>query len=252
MTKLQFNGHVLDVHDSIQELPITRFQLYNLNMLIDSGIGSDLSATNNHINKALRLIGSDTDSARTELINLQQNLQFMISKTSPEMNSFVVLIDKINGRKIVEEDLTEEGIKEIIAELGRKRFSYANMKAALTRIKKKLDLEFEMFFPELTDSATAKEFYSQLKRRTVLILESIGNESQQIAEQIAEIDEYLFSKIKPSRFDGQQGLEVQMIKNFESTCTLLEFHKLSFNPKSLSTLAFHEKIIALKKLLKKK
>ena len=86
----------------------------------------------------------------------------------------------------------------------------------------------------------------------MLVLEAIQTGKEGIAEQIAEIDDFLFSSIKTGVYHGSTGLEVQMIKNFESTCTLLEFHKLSSNPKRLSTLAFHEKTIALKQLLKKK
>jgi len=252
MKTIKFNGHVLKVHDSIQELPITRFQKYNLNVLIDAGIGSDLNSIDTHINKIARSISKDIPEALKELTNFQQNVHFVMSNTSPEMNSFIVLIDELNGRKITEEDLTEEGIKEIIEELGRKRFSYLNMKRTLSRIKKKFDFEFETFFPELMDSATAKEYYTQLKKRTLLVIESVMTGKEELEEQIASIDEFLFSKVKAGTYHGSKGLEVQMIKNFESTCTLLEFHKLSATPKQLSTLAFYEKTVALKQLLKKK
>lgn len=252
MKTIKFNGHVLKIHDSIQGLSITRFQKYNLNVLIDSGIGSDLNSIDTHIDRIARTISKDIPESLQELTNFQQNIHFVMSKTSPEMNSFVVLIDELNGRKITEEDLTEEGIKDIIEELGRKRFSYENMKTVLKRIKKKFDFEFETFFPELTDSATMKEYYTQLKRRTILVIESIISEKEGLEEQIASIDDFLFSKVKAGVYYGSKGIEVQTIRNFESTCTLLEFHKLSAAPKQLSTLAFYEKTVALKQVLKKK
>ena len=46
------NKHTVEIYDSIDELPIQRFQKYNKFLLIDSGVGSDLQDVLNHIDRA--------------------------------------------------------------------------------------------------------------------------------------------------------------------------------------------------------
>ena len=144
MKIIKVNGHVLEMYDSVQELPVTRFQHYNLNLLIDAGIGSDITGFDNRLNTAIRLMKNDPEAAAVELQNLSQNVRFIMSKTSPELNSFVAMIHKINGRPLNDDDMTEEGIRAIIKDLGRKRVSNSVVKNFLNYVKKKstLNLNF--------------------------------------------------------------------------------------------------------------
>lgn len=247
---LKFNGHILEMYDSIQELPITRFQSYNLNLLIDGGIGSDLDSFDRHINSIRQLVVRDPNAAQTELTNLQQNVRFIMSKTNPKLNSFVVMIRKIDGRDISDDDLTEDGIQAIIEELGKKKLSFFSVKGFLNTIKKKLDTEFEFFFPKVVDSATTKEFYTQLKRRTMLMLQSI-TEKRDFTKEIAAIDEFLMSRLKPKNYHGREGLEVKMIKGFEQTCVLLKQYNVSNEPRKMTTLAYYQALEVVKEQLKK-
>lgn len=249
---LKFNGHILEMYDSIQELPITRFQSYNLNLLIDGGIGSDLDAFDKHINSIRQLVINDPNAAQTELTNLQQNIRFIMSNTNPNLNSFVVMIRKIDSRDIKDEDLTEDGIKAILNELGKKKLPFISAQRFLNAIKKKLDTEFELFFPKVVDSATTKEFYTKLKQRTMLILQQIQDSTCDFSAQVAEIDEFLMSRLKPKSYHGREGLEVKMIKGFEQTCVLLKQYNVSHEPKKMTTLAFYQALEVIKEQLKKR
>jgi hypothetical protein len=53
------------------------------------------------------------------------------------MESFCYLIHKINGRVIRDEDLSDEGIKELIRELSRKGLIMNSLRRWLNSIKKK-------------------------------------------------------------------------------------------------------------------
>lgn len=251
MLKFKYTGnHRIEVYDSVQDLPITRFQLYNLNMLLDAGIGSDLSAFVRHRQKISELMKTDLEAANIELVNLEQTIRFMMSKTNPEMNSFVVMIKTLNGRDLTDADMTEDGIKEIIKELGGNRFSLRNMRGLLETIKKKLDFEFETFFPVMTDDSKVKEFYSKLKKRSRLLLKKWIEKRDDVTEEIKKIDEFLIMSFKPKIYHGSQGVEVKMIKNFEDTCTMLELHNLTTDPKRLTTLSFYQKVETMKQILK--
>jgi len=250
MVKVKWKGHTLEMYDSIQELPITRYQMYNLNVLIDSGIGSDLAGTDTRCNNIRRLMTTDKEQADQEITNLQQNIRFIMSKTSPELNSFAVMIKKIDGRKVNDSDLTDEGIKDIIEELGRKRLLMSVVRDFLFATKKKIDFEFETFFPGVTDSAMVKELYTKLKQRTMLVLKSIRETSADIEEQIRQIDEFIMSKMKPKNFHGSSGMEVTMVKGFEQTCVMLKQYNVADNPKEMTTLSFYQAIEVIREQLK--
>ena len=49
MRKLKIKGHLIEIYDSIEEMPMRNFHKYNKMLLIDSGIGSDLSDFDRHV-----------------------------------------------------------------------------------------------------------------------------------------------------------------------------------------------------------
>ena len=59
MKEIKFNGHFLEMYDSIEELPIGQFQEYNRYILIDAGIGSNLDDSTSHIMTAARYIKNE-------------------------------------------------------------------------------------------------------------------------------------------------------------------------------------------------
>lgn len=250
--KIKLNGHTLVMYDSIQELPVRRFQSYNLNTMIDSGIGSDINAFDAKCNTIRRLMRSDPASADRELVNMQTTLRMIMSKTSPKMRSFCALIKSIDGRNITDDDLTDDGIEALIDELSEKRLTFERIVDYLTSFKKKIDLEFDVFFPKLNDNAAIKEYYSQLKRRTTLVLQSIKDATANLDDQIAAIDEFLLSQIKPKNYHGKDGLEAKMIANFEETCVILAQNHVNANPRNMTTLSYYQSLEVLKAQMKER
>ena len=250
MQIIKFNGHTLEMYDSIQELPINRFQTYDLNLLIDAEIGSDISAIDRRCDNVRRLMISNIEKAGQELANMQQALRFVISNTSPKMNSFVVMIYKINGNVIDDKDLTDEGIKNIINDLGNKRLTMKIITDFLLSAKKKIEFEFETFFPSMADNVKAKEFYTKLKQRTLLVLRTIKDSSSEIERQIAEIDNFIMSRVNPKNFHGAHGIEAKRIKGFEQTCIMMKQYNVADDPKTMTTLAFYQALEVIKEQLK--
>lgn len=137
MKQESFNGHTLEMYISIDELPVTRFMAYNHFTLIDAGLGSDLNDVDRHIGTLGRFIASgDKENAKKELLNLRQNLAFVISRVSPRAMSFVPFIHSMNGSKIT--DVTEEGAGRVVLALSEKGMSWGLLNRLLTAVKKKL------------------------------------------------------------------------------------------------------------------
>lgn len=249
--RLKWGIHELEVYDTIERLPIGRHQGFNLNLLLDAGIGGDLSAFDSHIFKIQKMIEKGEDgNALVELTNMRQNVHFIMSGLNPEVRAFLFMIKKIDGRWLSEDDFSEDGINDLVKELSRKKLEVGIMRRFMERLKKKIEYEFEAYFPKLSGGGLIREYYARLKRRTLLILESIEDNSDKLQKEIEEITDYLLLSIKPKIYGGSNGLEVRYKRGFEQACNLITHYKLSTHPRELTTLAFYEALEDARQIVK--
>lgn len=216
MKQVQLNGHSVRIFDSIDELPIVRFHKYNRMILVDAGVGSDISDFDAHIERVVRYIRKgDNDSAAKELDNLRQNVYMIMQGQSVNDLSFACLVESIDGEAC--EDLSPEGLQKIVDTLGgvtRKELADAYQSA-----KKKIDEELALYFPSLFDDVTTREYYDILKRLTVTNLTRIAEgDSDERRQKAEELRERLVLFQKPKVFTGHDGLEVRHDKEFETMC----------------------------------
>lgn len=145
MLEVTLNGHYLEMYDSIDELPFSRFQEFNRALLIDSGLGSDFAAFDRHIEQARRYnAGGKPEQVEQVLLNLRQSISFAMDRISPESQAFVVLIHRMNGKEI--ENLGPDNIRAVIDRLSRKGLTVEKIRGILERIKKKLIPSWNSFF----------------------------------------------------------------------------------------------------------
>lgn len=241
MKKVAINHKVLVLYDSIDELPIVNFQKYNKYLLIDAGIGSDIDAIDEHISRLAKYIKTDISKAAQELQNYRQSLYMIASNISPKHLAFAALIHSIDGEKV--EDLSDDNLRLILENLQTVRRSW--LVNLLVKIKKKISLELELYFPQEFFSGKEKEVYDKLKRRTLLVLERITEEKDN-ADEIRKIDDYFFSLYKPSSFDGEESAEIKYDKQFESLCILIA-QKTSLDAKNMTTLQFYNALDTIRK-----
>lgn len=221
------------MYDSIDELPIVNFQKYNKFLLIDSGVGSDINDIDQHITRLAKYIKSDKALAIQELQNMRQNMYMIANGISPKYLAFAALIHSINGKKV--EDLSDENLKSILNELKAVKHSW--LVDFLTGIKKKIQAELEVYFPEDFINSKEKEAYDRLKRRALLVLESVTKEIDNTSE-IDLIDNYLFNLHKPKSFIGGESIEIKYDKEFETMCLLIS-QKTNMNGRGMTTLQFY-------------
>ena len=242
-------GKAVEMYDGIDELPILRFHAYNKMLLIDAGIGSDLSDWDTHIEKAIRFLRSKKpDLAEKELDNLRQNVYFIQTDMSPRYLAFCTLVKSVDGTPY--NDMTPDGLKKVLELFADA--PNAELTAQLEAVKKKIDDELQMYFPRLFDDATIKEYYDQLKRRTLLMLDAIiqGDETDKRAE-IEEITTLLVTYTKPQSFSGSDSMEIAYDKQFENMCLILSQH-LHVNPKMFTVMEYYNAFEYIKQATKPK
>ena len=244
MKNLIVNKKVVRVYDSIDEMPIINFQKYNKYLLIDSGIGSDADDIDAHITRIARFIKSNNaKKALQELQNMRQNMYMVNNEISPRYLAFAALIHSIDGKEI--NDLSDDGLKNTLAEL--KRIKHSTIINFLIWLKKKVTTELETYFPGDFISSKEKDVYDKLKQRTLLVLDSIMNGTNN-SEQIETIDIIMLNMHSLKSYIGSESVEVKYDKQFESTCLLIA-QKTSMDAKKMTVLQFYNAVDNIKQQL---
>lgn len=249
MKTVVINGMNVELYDSIEDLPISRFHKYNKMLLVDSGVGSDLADFDRHIEKAIRYAASPTPNlAIAELQNLRQNVYFVQSEVSPRYLAFAVLVKSVNGTPC--NDLSDDGLQKTI-----NLFSdvpHSELTAQLDAVKKKIDDELRLYFPRLFDDATLKEYYDKLKQRTIVVLRTIidGRATEADAKEIDDITAELITYFNPQEFTGSDGVEIKQDRQFENMCLMLS-QNLHVDPKRFTVLEYYNAFEYIKEQARK-
>ena len=219
MREVTLAGHRVMLYTSIEELPMARFHKYNKNLLIDAGIGGDMTAFDGHIERAVQFIkDGKREDAGKELQNLRQNVYMVISETNPNHLSFACLVKEIDGKPM--DDMSDEGLQRVVAMLGDVPVN--ELMTERESVKKKIDSELTAYFPALFDDAKTKEFYDIIKARTQAVLKSvIEGVTDELTKDIERLTGALLTYSKPLSFAGTGNAEVEYDKRYEDMCLVI-------------------------------
>lgn len=112
MKEIKIGKHRVTLYDDIAEMPVKRYHVYNRMMLVDAGVGSDITDFDRHIGRALAYDRKEQrENLLLELKNLRQSVYFVLNNINPKMMAFAALVTKIDD--ILCDDLTDEGLKKV-------------------------------------------------------------------------------------------------------------------------------------------
>ena len=236
MKDVRLNGHKVELFSSIEELPIIRFHKYNKCLLVDAGIGSDLTAFDSHIERVVRYIRADKrEEAAKEMENLRQNIYIIIQGMSPQHLAFACLVARIDGKPVT--DLSDEGLQKVLEQLGGTPLK--DITAHTEAVKKKIDEELSLYFPAVFDDSSSKEFYDLLKERTKAMLDCIiEGDTKERQQRVDELTDKIFTFSKPKQFTGKSSLEIEYDKQFEDMCLLIS-QNLHADAKKMTVLEYY-------------
>lgn len=244
MKEVKLNAHKVDLYNSIEELPMVRFHKYNKCLLVDAGIGSDLSAFDGHIERVVRYIRSDKrEEAAKELENLRQNIYMVIEEMSPNHLAFACLVARIDGKP--QDDISDDGLQRVMQLLGGTPMK--DITANAEAVKKKIDDELSLYFPQIFDDSSTKEYYDILKQRTVAMLDEIINgETSERQQRIEKLTDALITYSKPRTFTGAGSAEIAYDKQFEDMCIIIS-KNLHTDPKKYNVLEYYNAYLFISK-----
>lgn len=225
------------MYDTIDELPIVRFHKYQKLLLIDAGVGADITAFDQRIEKTRRfLMDGKTDKAQQELENLRQSVFLIQSGINPKHRAFAVLVAKLDGVEC--KDISDDGLAKLTETLNDA--PEGELTAQLRAVKKKIDTELRLYFPGLFADSEIKEYYDLLRKRTLAVLENIiaGKTNPDATPEIEKLTTALITYSNPKTFTGPEGLEIQFDREFENLCLVLS-EQLHVKPKEYTVLEFY-------------
>ena len=237
MVTVKLGKHTIEMYDSIDELPIVRFHKYQKLLLIDAGIGSDITGFDQRVERVRRFLADNKpEKAQQELENLRQCVYLIQTGISPAHRAFAALVTKIDGKTC--DDLSDDGLAHVLEKLND---TPANRLAAqLEAVKKKIDGELMLYFPSIFNDSRVKEYFDILRKRTLTILNGIvtGEAAPDRTPEVDKLTTALLTYSNPQVFTGSESAEIQFDRQFENLCLSLSEH-LNVKPKDYTVLEFY-------------
>jgi hypothetical protein len=237
MLRKTINDIEIELYDSIDELPITRYQWFNRQMMIDSGVGGDLDAFNRRCVSIARLIDTDASKAKVEIQNLMGSVHFMMNNVNPEMNAFVGLVKSVDGKDLPNE-ITDDIVKSTLSKIGGVKLSW--IRRMIKKIKRGIRREMNTFLKKGNDGQT-RQYYQNLQTALERELERI--QKDELDSDMGEIDQFLAESVVIKRYLGD--VQIKDITGFERVCSIISKY-FNDKAKNLSTLEFYDRIELMK------
>ena len=237
MVTAKIGNHDVEMYDSIEELPIVRFHKYQKLLLIDAGIGADISSLDQRLEKTRRyLADGKPELAQKELENLRQSIFLIQNSINPKHRAFAVLVTKIDGRECT--DISDDALTKITDALNDA--PEKELTARLDAVKKKIDEELRLYFPSLFAASEIKEYFDLMKKRAMAILKNIiaGVTHPDTTPDVEKMNTELITYSTPKTFSGSDSVEIQFDRQFENLCLVLS-EQLHVEPKKYSVLEFY-------------
>lgn len=237
MKKITFGKHIVEYYDSIDELPVVRFHKWQKFVMIDSGIGADISAFDQHIEKARRYVKlGQADNAEKELMNLRQSVYFIQNELSPAHLAFAALVKSLDGKECT--DTSDNALQELCRRFAE--FNIDELAGEVGSVKKKINDELILYFPKIFADSDVKEYYTLMRQRMMLVLDGIikGAEAPDETAEVEIVNDKLILYSNPRVFQGSEGVEIQFDKQFENLCIVLA-QKLNIEAKTKTVLEFY-------------
>jgi len=114
----KIDGKVVEIYETIDELPIKNYIAFNKYYLIDANIGSDIGDFDRHLATLIEFIETDNKEKAVQLINNMKQLFWFIShEVNPMHMSWACFVHSIDGKKC--KDLTPNGLKKVLNDINK-------------------------------------------------------------------------------------------------------------------------------------
>lgn len=117
MKKIKIGCHDIEIWDSVEDMPIARWNKFQKYLMIEGSASIDTSSIENHVRRAQLLIKEAGGAMRAavELENILQSIAFSNSGVNPKSYAFACVVRSIDGELC--DDISDDGLKHTIERL---------------------------------------------------------------------------------------------------------------------------------------
>lgn len=237
MVITKIGRHDVELYDAIDELPIVRFHKYQKLLLVDAGVGADIAAFDQRIEKTRRfLMAGKAEQAHQELENLRQCVFMIQAEINPRNMAFAALVKSVDG--VSRDDISDEALRETLNMISDSPLK--DIAARMEAVKKKIDGELMLYFPAIFNQSNVKEYFDILRKRSLAILYAIqsGNVDADGLIAVEELTTKLVTYSNPQVFSGADSAEIKYDRQFEDICLAMS-EQLHTTPKNSTVLEFY-------------
>jgi hypothetical protein len=152
----KFDGHEVELFDSIHNLPILRMQRYNKYLMQASDIGNTLEDYDEKTLKAVQFLkkGMMTEAIQ-EFENRRQCVFNALNEFSPQGKAFAVLVKRIDDKEY--KDFSPDALDKCLEHLDKIGLGNATSIEKLKEVKKKSKLNFLFTIQKLFQRTETKK-----------------------------------------------------------------------------------------------
>jgi len=230
--------HQIEVYDSVQNLPIKRFQKFNKYQMIAAEIGNSFSDYDARTAKTLEFLKKDmVKEAIQELENRRQTVFNAMNEFTPFGRSFAVLIKRIDEVNYI--GYTPDDLDRILIHLEEIGFDVETAVDKLVEVKKKIDLELTVYFPRFFK----KSGFDENTALRVSVLNMQCDEiiyKRDFTENIFTVEKEMLENSKPNIWNVHRegNMERTLEVDFEKYATSIKEH-IDLDIETTTTFTFY-------------
>lgn len=215
MIEKSIGGHEVAFYDSVEDLPIVQFHRYSKYLLVEGGIGDNISDIDRHISRIMKFL-DDKRKATQELLNLRQCIYVVATEQDIRMKATLCLIKSVDGKDWA--DFSDSGLERLYLMLNKA--SVKEMDALAAEVRDAIDEHLVQYFPKVFEDSTQKNFTDLLRKRALLQINAMvrGEDNK---DEIARVEADINQMQNPKGYMGQDSEEVRFDKQFEDMCLLM-------------------------------
>lgn len=210
----KFKGHEIELYDSIQNLPILRFQKFNKYQLMNSDIGNTFEDYDARLSKVLAFLGKGmTLEAIQELENQRQTVYNAYNEFSPILKAFAVMVKRVDEKEYT--TYAPDDLQRILEHLNDIGYDIETSFKHLREVKKKVETELQVYFPNFFQKGNDNMTALRIKRAHKRLEGVLGANNQ---KEVYEVEKEILIGDKPNRWNV--WIEGNMERQLE-----VDFHK---------------------------
>lgn len=251
---VEVKGHIIEVFDDIKELGILRFQNMNKYNMKANEVGDNFQDYDARMLKALTFLESSMiDEAKQELSNQRLTVFNAYNNNIVNGKAFAVMVKSIDGYKYNTYESSD--VEKVILHLEKIGLSHINSMEALNEVKKKIEKQLQVYFPESFSN------YLELEQNTLklkLINSSCDaiihqGEAEKHEKEAAKLKKQLLETVKPNVWNV--NIENNIEKTIEVDFKVYAFYvtdHLKLDLKNITVFDFYASVKYKKEKFKKK